>query len=160
MQFPESWLREFCDPPIETRPLADLLTMAGMEVEALRPVAPPFRGVVVGEIVECEPHPNADKLTVCRVEAGPIRRTARCRSSAVRRTRAPGMRAPLAIVGAQLPPADDGDEPFEIKVGQLRGVESRGMLCSARELKLSDDHAGLLELSADAPRRRRCARAC
>ncbi|MCL4700027.1 MAG: hypothetical protein KJ023_23690, partial [Burkholderiaceae bacterium] len=67
MQFPESWLREFCDPPIGTQALADLLTMSGMEVEELRQVAPPFTGVVVAEILEAAPHPQADRLRVCKV---------------------------------------------------------------------------------------------
>jgi phenylalanyl-tRNA synthetase beta chain len=70
MQFPESWLREFCNPPLNTRQLAELLTMSGLEVEELRPVAPPFSRIVVGEIVTAEPHPNADKLRVCKVNAG------------------------------------------------------------------------------------------
>jgi len=70
MQFPESWLRSFCNPALTTQQLADLLTMCGLEVEELRPAAPAFSGVVVAEIVEAEPHPNADRLRVCRVEAG------------------------------------------------------------------------------------------
>lgn len=150
MQFPESWLREFCNPPIDTRQLADLLTLSGMEVEELRPVAPPFSGVVVGEIVECEPHPGADRLRVCRVAAGAHSKDGLLQIVCGAPNARAGIRVPLALVGAQLPPGDDG-RPFEIKVGQLRGVESHGMLCSARELKLSDDHAGLLELAADAP---------
>jgi phenylalanyl-tRNA synthetase beta chain len=154
MQFPESWLREFCDPPLSTAQLADLLTMSGMEVEECRPAAPPFSRVVVAEIVEAEPHPNADKLRVCRVDAGvhskdgPLQIVCGAPNARV------GIRVPLALVGAELPPGpnDDGSgKPFQIGVGKLRGVESLGMLCSARELKLSDDHGGLLELAADAP---------
>jgi phenylalanyl-tRNA synthetase beta chain len=145
MQFPESWLREFCDPPLTTAALADLLTMSGMEVEELRPVAPPFSGVVVGEIVECEPHPNADKLRVCRVAAGVHSKDGLLQVVCGAPNARAGMKAPLAVVGAALP---DG---LAIGVGKLRGVESRGMLCSARELKLSDDHGGLLELGDDAP---------
>jgi phenylalanyl-tRNA synthetase beta chain len=150
MQFPESWLREFCDPPLSTAQLADLLTMSGMEVEECRPVAPPFSRIVVAEIVEAEPHPNADKLRVCRVDAGvhskdgPLQIVCGAPNARV------GIRVPLALVGAELPPGEDG-KPFKIGVGKLRGVESLGMLCSARELKLSDDHGGLLELAADAP---------
>jgi phenylalanyl-tRNA synthetase beta chain len=146
MQFPESWLREFCNPPLSTEQLADLLTMSGMEVEELRPVAPPFSKIVVGEIVEAEQHPNADRLRVCKVNAGAELLQVVCGAPNAR----VGIKVPLALVGAQLPPGDDG-QPFEIKVGKLRGVESFGMLCSARELKLSDEHSGLLELSADAP---------
>lgn len=150
MQFPESWLREFVDPPLTTQQLADLLTMSGMEVEALDPVAPPFSKIVVGEIVEAVQHPNADRLRVCKVDAGgPDLLQVVCGAPNAR----VGLKAPLAMVGAQLPPANDAradGKPFEIKVGKLRGVESFGMLCSARELGLSQDHGGLLELDADA----------
>jgi phenylalanyl-tRNA synthetase beta chain len=146
MQFPESWLREFCNPPLNTTQLAELLTMSGMEVEELRPVAPPFHGIVVAEILEAEQHPNADKLRVCKVNAGsgePLQIVCGAPNARV------GIKVPLAMVGAALPPGEDG-KPFKIGVGKLRGVESFGMLCSARELKLSEDHGGLLELSADA----------
>jgi phenylalanyl-tRNA synthetase beta chain len=147
MQFPESWLREFCNPPLSTTELAETLTMAGLEVEELQPVAPPFNLVVVGEIKEAVQHPNADRLRVCRVDVGgPDLLDIVCGAPNAR----VGIRVPVAMVGAKLPPGDDG-KPFLIKVGKLRGVESQGMLCSARELKLSDDHGGLLELSADAP---------
>ena len=146
MQFPESWLREFCDPPLSTQQLADLLTMSGMEVEECRPVAPLFSGVVVAEILTAEPHPQADRLRVCTVNAGgePLQIVCGAPNARV------GIRVPLATVGAELPPGDDG-KPFKIGVGKLRGVESRGMLCSARELKIADDRGGLLELAADAP---------
>ena len=150
MQFPESWLREFCDPPLSTQQLADLLTMSGMEVEELRPVAPPFNGVIVAEIVEAAPHPQADRQRVCKVSVGrgePLQVV--CGAPNARA----GLRAPLATVGAQLPPAADSADgkPFVIGLGQLRGVESAGMLCSAKELGIADDHGGLLELAADAP---------
>ena len=151
MQFPESWLREFCNPPLSTRELADLLTMAGLEVEELRPVAPPFTNIVVGEIVEAVQHPNADRLRVCKVAAGEHSKDGLLQVVCGAPNARAGLKAPLALVGAQLPPAEEGDPPFEIKVGKLRGVESFGMLCSARELKLSDDHGGLLELAPDAP---------
>ena len=147
MQFPESWLREFCNPALSTQQLADTLTMGGLEVEELKPVAPPFTGIVVGEIREAVQHPNADKLRVCQVDVGQgslLNIVCGAPNARV------GIRVPCALVGAQLPAGDDG-KPFEIKVGKLRGVESHGMLCSARELKLSDDHGGLLELAADAP---------
>jgi phenylalanyl-tRNA synthetase beta chain len=146
MQFPESWLRSFCNPPLNTQELADLLTMSGMEVEELRPVAPPFHGIVVAEILEAEQHPNADKLRVCKVNAGgPEPLQIVCGAPNARA----GIKVPLATVGAELPPGEDG-KPFKIGVGKLRGIESFGMLCSARELKLSEDHGGLLELPADA----------
>jgi phenylalanyl-tRNA synthetase beta chain len=150
MQFPESWLREFCDPPLATQQLADLLTMSGMEVEQLRPVAPPFTGVVVAEIVEAAPHPQADRLRVCKVNIGrgePLQVVCGAPNARV------GLRAPLATVGAQLPPPADGadGQPLPIGIGKLRGVQSAGMLCSAKELGIADDHGGLLELAADAP---------
>lgn len=147
MQFPESWLRAFCNPALNTQELAELLTMSGLEVEELRPVAPPFHGIVVAEIVEAVQHPDADRLRVCKVNAGgPELLQIVCGAPNAR----VGIRVPLATVGAELPPGEDG-KPFKIKVGKLRGVESFGMLCSARELKLSEDHGGLLELAADAP---------
>ncbi len=148
MQFPESWLREFCNPPLSTEQLAHLLTMSGMEVEELRPVAPPFANVVVAEVLEVVRHPNADRLNVCQVRTGdgPVLNIV-CGAPNVR----PGIKVPCALVGAKLPPAEEGGAPFEIKLGKLRGVESQGMLCSARELKLSDDHGGLLILDDDAP---------
>ncbi|MDE1929357.1 MAG: phenylalanine--tRNA ligase subunit beta, partial [Burkholderiales bacterium] len=124
-----------------------LLTMSGMEVEALHPVAPPFSGVVVAEIVSAEPHPQADRLRVCQVDAGGGERLQIVCGAPNARA---GIRVPLARVGAELPPGDDG-KPFRIGVGKLRGVDSHGMLCSARELKIADDHGGLLELAADAP---------
>ena len=149
MQFPESWLREFCNPPLDTAELADLLTMAGMEVEELRPAAPPFTGVVVGEVLAVERHPDADRLNVCQVDVGaaaPLNIV--CGAPNVR----VGIKVPCATVGAELPPSDEkiSSEPFRIKLGKLRGVESQGMLCSARELKLSDEAGGLLILAADA----------
>ena len=148
MQFPESWLREFCDPPISTAELAERLTMAGLEVESMRPVAPPFRGVVVAEVLSVAPHPDADRLRVCMVDAGQGESLSIvCGAPNVRA----GMKVPCALVGAELPPAKEGtSEPFRIQLGKIRGVESRGMLCSARELKLSDDHEGLLVLDDQA----------
>ncbi len=146
MQFPESWLRSFCNPPLSTQALAHTLTMAGLEVEELRPVAPPFSQVVVGEIVEAVQHPNADRLRVCKVDvaSGTLLEIV-CGAPNAR----VGIKVPCALVGAQLPPGEDG-KPFLIKLGKLRGVESQGMLCSAKELQLDDDHSGLLELSLDA----------
>lgn len=147
MQFSESWLRTFCNPSISTAELAETLTMAGLEVEELKPVAPPFTKIVVGEIKQAEQHPNADRLRVCKVDVGqPELLNIVCGAPNAR----VGIRVPCALVGAELPPGEDG-KPFLIKVGKLRGVESEGMLCSARELKLSEDHGGLLELSPDAP---------
>ncbi len=147
MQFPESWLREFCNPDLTTQQLADTLTMAGLEVEELQPVAPPFTRIVVGQIKEAVQHPNADRLRVCQVDVGQgALLNIVCGAPNAR----VGIRVPCALVGAELPPGEDG-KPFVIKVGKLRGVESQGMLCSAKELKIADDHGGLLELPLDAP---------
>ena len=147
MQFPESWLREFCNPSLTTQELADTLTMAGLEVEELQPVAPPFTGIVVGEIKEAVQHPDADRLRICQVDVGQgALLNIVCGAPNAR----VGIKIPCATVGAELPPGEDG-KPFKIKVGKLRGVESQGMLCSAKELKIADDHGGLLELPADAP---------
>ena len=147
MQFPESWLREFCNPPLSSEQLAETLTMGGFEVEERRPAAPPFSQIVVGEIKAAEQHPNADRLRVCQVDVGQgALLNIVCGAPNAR----VGIKVPCALVGAELPPGEDG-KPFLIKLGKLRGVESQGMLCSARELQLSEDHGGLLELAADAP---------
>ncbi|MEK6244932.1 MAG: phenylalanine--tRNA ligase subunit beta [Pseudomonadota bacterium] len=139
MNIPENWLKSFVDPKMPIDKLAHLLTMSGLEVESCAPVAPPFAGVVVGEILAVERHPNADKLTVCTVNAGKEQVKVVCGAPNVR----VGMKVPLAPPGTVL-------NSMEIKKAELRGVESQGMLCSARELGLSDDHSGLLELAADA----------
>ncbi len=142
MQFSEQWLRSYANPPISSDELAARLTMAGLEVESVDPVAPPFSGVVVGEVTRVVPHPNADKLTVCEVEvgAGEILSIV-CGAPNV----AQGIKVPCALVGAMLPGG------AEIGATTLRGVQSQGMLCSARELGLAEDHSGLLILDADAP---------
>ncbi|HWX00303.1 phenylalanine--tRNA ligase subunit beta [Collimonas sp.] len=147
MQFSESWLRSMVDPKMTSDELSHLLTMSGLEVEEVEPVAPPFTNIVVGLVVETAKHPNADRLNVCQVDVGAgAMLNIVCGAPNVR----PGLKVPCAMVGAILPPGADG-KPFEIKLGQLRGVESQGMLCSARELKLSEEHGGLLELPDDAP---------
>jgi phenylalanyl-tRNA synthetase beta chain len=146
MQFPESWLREFCNPPINTQQLADTLTMAGLEVEEMRSVAPAFSKVVVGHITSAEQHPNADRLRVCQVDVGQAQPLSIVCGAPNARV---GIKVPCALVGAELPAGEDG-KSFLIKLSQLRGVESQGMLCSAKELHLSQENAGLLELSLDA----------
>ncbi len=149
MQFPESWLREFCDPALSTQALADALTMAGLEVEDLQPAAAAFSGVVVGEILSTEQHPNADRLRVCQVSVGAQLNDGRPLSIVCGAPNArPGIKVPCAMVGAALPPAEGSAVAFQIKLSKLRGVESQGMLCSALELHLSDEHGGLLELDA------------
>jgi phenylalanyl-tRNA synthetase beta chain len=141
MQFAESWLRTMVDPALTTDELAHLLTMSGVEVETVTPVAPVFSKVVVARVLDVRKHPGADRLTVCKVDAGegpPLEVV--CGAPNV----AAGMKAPLALAGAELP-------GMTVKATSLRGVESNGMLLSARELGLSDDHSGLLALPADAP---------
>ncbi len=142
MLFPESWLRSYVNPDLDTEALSHQLTMAGLEVEETDGVAPEFSGIVVAHVLEVEPHPNADRLRVCRVDdgSGSLLQIVCGAPNA-----AAGLKVPLARVGAELPGG--------MKIGpvKMRGVESAGMLCSARELGLSQDHAGLLELEADAP---------
>jgi len=147
MQFSESWLRSFCNPPLNTQALADLLTMAGLEVEELTPVAAAFTGVVVGHVLEVAKHPDADRLNVCKVDAGTgeVLQIV-CGAPNVK----PGIKIPCATVGAELPPGSDG-KPFKIKLGKLRGVESQGMLCSATELGIAEEASGLHILPDDAP---------
>ncbi len=140
MKFSENWLRTFVNPPLASRELADALTMSGVEVELVEPVAPAFDKVVVAEVLEVQKHPGADHLTVCRVNAGGAPLQVVCGAPNVRA----GTRAPLAQVGATLP-------GIEIKQANVRGVESSGMLCSAKELGIAEDASGLLLLPADAP---------
>ena len=141
MKFSEQWLREWVDPPVSTAQLVEQLTMAGLEVDAVAPVAPAFAGVVVGEVLTLTPHPDADKLRVCSVTMGaeqPVQIV--CGAANVR----VGMRVAAALVGATLPGG------MTIKKAQLRGVESSGMLCSAQELGLAEASTGLLELPLNA----------
>lgn len=146
MQFPESWLRALVNPPLSTEELCHLLTMAGLEVEETKPVAPAFSNIVVARVLSVEKHPDADKLKLCKVQVGEMSGSANgvlqivCGAPNV----APDMVVPCALVGAKLP-------GLEIKKAKVRGVESFGMLCSARELGLSEDHGGLLPLPSDAP---------
>ena len=147
MQFPESWLRSMVNPALTTAELAHLLTMSGLEVEHCEPVAPAFSGVVVGEVRAVARHPNADRLTVCQVDAGTgSLLNIVCGAPNV----AVGMKVPCALVGACLPGASP-EAPAVIRATVMRGVESQGMLCSARELGLTEDHSGLLALAPEAP---------
>lgn len=139
MKFSENWLRAFVNPPLSTCELADALTMGGIEVEAIEPAAPPFAGVVVGEVLAVEQHPDADRLTVCRVNAGASTLTIVCGAPNVRA----GIKVPAALAGARLP-------GIEIKSAKVRGVESQGMLCSTKELGLGTQAEGLMLLPADA----------
>ena len=141
MKISESWVREWVSPDISTDQLAAQLTMAGLEVDAIEPVAGQFDSVVVGEIMEVSPHPQADRLKVCQVNDGIENRQIVCGAP----NALVGMRVPLARVGAQLP----GN--FKIKRAKLRGVESQGMLCARNELGVEGDSSGLWELPGDAP---------
>ena len=139
MKISLEWLRDWVDPGTDVPALAHALTMAGLEIEGIERAAPEFKGVVVGEVLSVTQHPDAEKLSVCRVASGAEELQIVCGAPNVRA----GMKAPLALVGAKLP---DG---LEIKKAKLRGVESFGMLCSAKELKLAEDSAGLMDLPAD-----------
>lgn len=142
MKISETWLREWVNPDVDTATLAEQITMAGLEVDAIEPVAGKFSGVVVAEIAMVEQHPDADKLRVCQVNTGSGESAqVVCGAPNAR----PGIRVPFATVGAVLP----GD--FKIKKAKLRGVESKGMLCAQTELNAGDDDSGLWELPADAP---------
>ena len=140
MKFSESWLRQSVNPSISTEDLVAQITMAGLEVDAVDPAAPQMSGVVVGEILAVEQHPDADKLRVCQVAGGGETAQVVCGAPNARA----GIKVPFATVGAKLP----GD--FKIKKAKLRGVESFGMLCAQTELELGDDDDGLWELPADA----------
>tara|TARA_B110000495_G_C23031314_1_gene614288 strand:+ start:49 stop:2460 length:2412 start_codon:yes stop_codon:yes gene_type:complete len=146
MKFSESWLREWVNPAISSDELAHQITMAGLEVDAVEPVAGEFSGVLIGEVVECGPHPDADKLQVTKINLGPdfndgelvdiVCGAKNCRL---------GLKVVVATVGAVLP----GD--FKIKKAKLRGVPSHGMLCSESEIGLADNSDGIMELASDAP---------
>lgn len=142
MKFSESWLRTLVDPKLTSEELSHLLTMAGLEVEELDPVAPAFDSVVVAHVLEVVKHPDADRLNVCQVDTGSgTPTTIVCGAPNV----AVGLKVPCALPGAQLP----GD--FTIKIAKVRGIESSGMLCSAKELGIAEEASGLLILPADAP---------
>ena len=141
MKFSEAWLREFVNPDWDTDTLSAKLTMTGLEVDYLLPAAEAFSHVVVGEITEVAPHPDAEKLRVCQVNSGQGHHNIVCGAPNVY----PGMRAPLAMIGAKLPGG------IKIRKSKLRGVESEGMLCSGKELGLSEDSDGIMDLPQDAP---------
>ncbi|AUH00940.1 phenylalanine--tRNA ligase subunit beta [Prodigiosinella confusarubida] len=142
MKFSELWLREWVNPAISSDALSEQITMAGLEVDGVEAVAGAFHGVVVGEVMECAQHPNADKLRVTKVNVGGERLlNIVCGAPNCRQ----GLKVAVATVGAVLP----GD--FKIKAAKLRGEPSEGMLCSFSELAITDDHSGIIELPLDAP---------
>jgi phenylalanyl-tRNA synthetase beta chain len=142
MQFTESWLKSLVNTPLNTQELGDKLTMAGLEVEELEPLAPEFSGVVVGLVVKKDKHPDADRLSVCQVQVaeGDVRQIV-CGAQNV----AEGLKVPCALPGAELPGG------FKIKPTKMRGVESGGMLCSGKELGVPSDVDGLHILNTDFP---------
>jgi len=142
MKISESWLREWVSPELTTEQLVAQVTMAGLEVDGVEPAAAEFSGVVVGEILSTEQHPDADKLRVCQVAGHPEGTMQVVCGAANAR---PGIKIPFALVGSSLPPGEDG-KPFKIKKAKLRGVESFGMLCGADELGLSEEREGIMEL--------------
>lgn len=142
MRFSEAWLREWVNPNISTQALADQLSMAGLEVDAVESAAPEFTGVVVGEVLTREQHPNADKLSVCQVAIG-TEENAQIVCGA--KNVAAGMKVPVATLGARL------SADFKIKKTKLRGVQSLGMICSASELGLAESSDGIMPLPVDAP---------
>jgi len=140
MKISENWLREWVNPDIDTTTLMDQLTMAGLEVEGIEAAGADLQGVVVGEVLSIERHPDADKLNLCQVSDGSETVAVICGASNVRQ----GLKVAFAKIGAQLP-------GLKIKKAKLRGVESHGMLCSAMELKLAESSEGIMELPEDAP---------
>ena len=142
MKFSEQWLRDFVDPDISTQQLAEQLTMGGLEVDSVAPVAQPFSKVVVGRVVARDKHPQADSLSICQVDIGvnaPLTVVCGAANAKV------DLRAPVALVGARLP------SDLTVEISAVRGVDSHGMLCSAAELGIGEDAEGLLELPEDAP---------
>ena len=150
MKISEQWLRQWVNPANTSEQLAEQLTMAGLEIDDRYAVAHPFNGVVIGQVISVEPHPDADKLRVTHVDIGQDELVQIvCGAPNVRI----GMKAPVAVVGAVLPSANGSNDGsgFEIKKSELRGIASNGMLCGASEIDLVDDIDGLLELPDDAP---------
>ena len=142
MKFSEKWLREWVNPALNTEELCEQISMAGLEVDGVEPAAADFSGVLIGEVVECSQHPDADKLRVTKINVGAdelldiVCGAPNCRL---------GLKVAVACVGAVLP----GD--FKIKKAKLRGQPSHGMLCSFSELGISDNHDGIIELPVNAP---------
>lgn len=142
MRISEQWLREWVNPPLNTQQLAEQLTMAGLEIETISPVAGKFTNVVIGKVITASPHPDADRLRVCQVDVGQTELlTIVCGAANVRAD----LKVAVALIGANLP----GD--FTIKAAKLRGVSSQGMICSASELNIEASGDGIMELAADAP---------
>src|SRR5690554_6024503 len=141
MKISHRWLGEWVDSGLSAEAIAERFTLAGLEVDSIEAVAPPLDGVVVGRILSIEPHPDADRLRVCRVAGDSVERTIVCGAANARAV----LKVPMATLGAQLPGG------LKIKPAKLRGVRSESMLCSEPELGLGEDANGLMELPEDAP---------
>src|SRR5262249_32815856 len=141
-----NWLKQYVDFKWSAEELSERLTMLGLEVERVQKLGGEFEGIVVAQVISKDKHPNADKLTVCRVHDGQGERQIVCGAQNFKA----GDKVPLILPGASLPFKEGDKEPFTIKVGKIRGVESQGMMCSPKELDLSDDAQGLLILREDA----------
>ncbi len=146
MKITLNWLKRYTDYQGTPDELKEQLTLLGMEVEDMKRTSAGFDGIVVGQVLESKQHPNAEKLSVNRVADGRGERTVVCGASNFK----VGDKVPLALPGCVMPQIDPKEEPFMIKVSKLRGVESQGMMCSGRELGLSQDHSGLMILPEDA----------
>src|SRR5512139_38584 len=140
-----NWLKQYVDFDWAPEELAERLTMLGIEVEGVQKLGGEFDGIVVAQVITCDKHPNADKLSVCRVNDGKGERQIVCGAHNFKA----GDKVPLIFPGKSLP-AKPGEQPFTIKVGKIRGVESHGMMCSPQELGLPDQIEGLLILREDA----------
>ena len=142
MKIAESWLREWVDPDLDTETLGHRLTMLGLELDGLERAGEGLDGVIVGEVLDVAPHPDADRLRICRVASGngdPVDVVCGAPNVTV------GMKSPLATPGVRLP------NGIKLRKSKIRGVVSNGMLCSAVELGLGEESDGILELPADAP---------
>src|ERR1044071_5835378 len=141
-----NWLKQYVDFDWSPEELSERLTMLGIEVEGVQKLGGDFEGVVVAQVITRDKHPNADKLSLCRVNDGKGERQIVCGAQNFKA----GDKVPLILPGASLPPKAGEKEPFTIKVGKIRGVESHGMMCSPQELGLPDQVDGLLILREDA----------
>jgi phenylalanyl-tRNA synthetase beta chain len=145
MKVTYNWLKQYVDFDWSPDELAERLTMIGLEVEGVKKVSGGFDGIVVAEVLSKEPHPDADRLSLCKVNDGTGERQIVCGATNFE----VGSKVPLAVPGCEMP-TEPGEKPFKIKVGKIRGVESCGMMCSSKELGLAADADGLMLLPEDA----------
>ena len=145
MKITYNWLKEYVDFDWSPDDLSERLTMLGVEVEGVEKVGGAFEGIVVGQVITRDQHPNADRLTLCKVTDGENERQIVCGATNFEA----GDKVALATPGTSMPVLE-GEKPFVLKAGKIRGEKSEGMMCSGKELQLSDDHEGILILSEDA----------